>query len=591
MSRRPVVDALNRIAFAAEVLEDKKLSAKTFTGAAWALRTLEGDFDERWQKGEIPGVVSSKRVLDVVDRVMRGEPVPLLEELEQRLPPGLFEVRKIPGLGPKKIRTLWQELDISSLGELEYACNENRLVELKGFGKKTQEKVKAAIAELQRTRGHLRLDQMSELAEEVIARLVAAPGVERAVAAGGLRRGLETLGALELLALVPGGEPTPVVEALRALDTAASDADENEEAGPASPSVVVDAGLPRVEHRLRGTAVVVSLCDDAARWGSALVLATGSAAHVAALAARATELGVTLTPAGLAKDGARLPCPDEDSVYRALGLVGTPPERREEGVPLVLEGKERPRLVRREDLRGALHNHTTASDGTASLEEMRRGAAARGLEYLGITEHSRTASYAGGLDDARLLSQRDEIAKAPAADGCALLHGVESDILQDGSLDYPDEVLAKLDVVIASVHQRYSQRGDDMTARLVKAARNPYTDVVGHPTGRLLLGRPPAEYDVGALLDACREAGCAVELNANPARLDLNERHLAMAKERGLLVSIAADAHSVEALDHLDWGIVVARRAGLAPEHVLNTRGLDEVRAWLSERRARALAA
>lgn len=244
-------------------------------------------------------------------------------------------------------------------------------------------------------------------------------------------------------------------------------------------------------------------------------------------------------------------------------------------------------LVTRSDLRGALHNHTIASDGTATLEQMRDAAAARGLTYLGISDHSVSAFYARGLDHERLLEQARTIATMEA-NGCTLLSGVESDILQDGALDYADDVLSELDLVIASVHRRHAQTAEQMTARMVAAAQNPWTAVVGHPTGRLLLGRDPSEYDMGAFLDACATHGCAVELNANPHRLDLNERHLAMAKERGLLVSIAADAHSVDELDHLDYGITIARRAGLTAEDVLNARSLGELSAWLGERRSAA---
>jgi DNA polymerase (family 10) len=233
---------------------------------------------------------------------------------------------------------------------------------------------------------------------------------------------------------------------------------------------------------------------------------------------------------------------------------------------------------------GALHNHTTASDGTASLVEMRAAAQERGLHYLGISEHSVSAAYAGGLDAEQLAAQGREIAALNAAPGPTLLTGVESDILADGALDYPASVLASLDIVVASVHQRHRQDHAAMTTRMVAAAANPWTDIVGHPTGRLLLGRPPTDFDVAAFLDAAALNGCAVELNASPHRLDLNAEHLAMAKERGLLVSIAADAHSQRDLDNLDYGITIARRAGLSVEDVLNARPLDELLLWLAGR-------
>lgn len=590
MGRREVVEALNRIAFAAEVLGedagDLAVRPDVYAGAAWNIRSAEGDFDELVSSGEIAKVRGvGKSVLDVVQRVMRGEPVPLLVALEERMPPGLFEIRRVPGLGPKKIRTLWRDLGITTLGELEYACDENRLLELKGFGKKTQAKVKEAVAHVRRTEGHLRLDQMLALARPVVDALSRAPGVERALLVGECRRGRETLRELDVLVLRPPAEASP----LDALGAALPE-------GSESLTLDDDRGVPRLRASLAGTPCRVYVCEHPARFGALALYTTGSPEHVALVEEHARARGMQLSwEAGLVgAAGTELVCDDDDALYRALGLVPTAPERREPGVPLVLEGKAAPRLLRREDLAGALHNHTTASDGMNSLEEMREAAAQRGLFYLAITEHSQTAAYAGGLEAERLASQRESIAKlnegASAGQSCVLLTGVESDILRDGSLDYPPEVLAPLDVVVASVHTRYGQKGDKLTARMVTAASNPRVDIIGHPTGRLLLGRPPSEYDVLALLDACARSGVAVELNSNPARLDLDERWLAEAKARGVLVSVAADAHSVEALDHLEYGVTIARRAGLSPEDVLNTRSLSELRAWLSSRRAAAAA-
>ncbi|TNF35252.1 MAG: PHP domain-containing protein, partial [Deltaproteobacteria bacterium] len=323
-----------------------------------------------------------------------------------------------------------------------------------------------------------------------------------------------------------------------------------------------------------------------------LLRATGAAAHVAALEAHAAEQGALFGPVGLYRGSERVPCPEEAGVYAALGLHPTAPERREEGVPLLALGKARPRLLRREDLRGALHNHTTASDGVHGLTVMRDAARLLGLGWLGVSEHSQSAAYAGGLEPAALERQLAEIARLNGDDaGCTLLTGVESDILRDGELDYADALLARLDVVVASVHTRFRQTPEEMTRRMVNAASNPWADVIGHPTGRLLLGRPASEYDVEALIDACAASGCALELNANPQRLDLGPRYLAMAKERGVKVSIAADAHSAPALSHLDFGVTVARRAGLTPEDVLNGLTLPELRAWLAPRKARAAAA
>lgn len=580
MGRRDVVDALNRIAFCAEVLGDDAAGGKAYGAASWQLRSADGDFQQLWESGQLaqlPGV--GEKVLAVVDAVMKGEKVPLLEELGGRVPAGLFEIKKIPGLGAKKIKTLWAELDITTLGELEYACDENRLLELKGFGKKTQEKVKAAIADARRTEGHLRVDQMAALGDELVERLALDEEIERVAVTGGVRRALETLHTLDVVVLASDDERAVIEEAL------------DLEGDPSWDEH--DAGMAVLTAPLSGTPCRVWLCTEEDGFGAALLSSTGSDEHVAAVRAHAEQRGLRLDAGGLWRGDERVPCDTEEALYEALELVATAPERREVGVPLVHVGTERPRLLRRGDLVGALHNHTTASDGVNTLEEMRAAAAELGLVYLGITEHSETASYAGGLSAERLAAQREQIEALneganEAGEGCLLLSGVESDILDEGRLDYPDDVLRPLDVVVASVHNRMGQSGDPLTERMRAAAQHPMSDVIGHPTGRLLLGRPAAAFDVEAMLDACAQAGTAVELNSNPARLDLNEEHLAAARERGVLVSIAADAHSTEGLRHLDWGVRIARRAGLTAADVLNARPLDELRAWLRERRQRA---
>lgn len=553
-TRRTVMDVLERLAFAAELLEDGR--ARTYGQAAWAVRSLEGDLKAKLESGELAEVRGiGKSTLAIIESVLAGERPEALVKLEEQLPSGLFEIRRIKGLGAKKVNALWKELGITTLGELEYACKENRLLDLTGFGKKTQKSVLDQIDALRKSEGMMRRDRARMLVEPYVSALRAQPGIARAIEVGEYRRGFELV--RELGVLVAGDD----------VDTAIGHA-----AAARPPEAPIAVHVAPIES-----------------FGARALWLTASEEHSSLLVARARELGLELGEDGLSKGGEPLACPEEDDVYRALELHPTPPERREPGVPLVEIGKARPRLVTREDLRGALHNHTVASDGTATLEAMRDAAAARGLEYLGISEHSSSAFYARGLDAARLLEQARAIAALNGSSkGCWVLSGVESDILQEGELDYGADVLSELDVVVASVHRRHAQTAEQMTARMVAAATNPWTAVVGHPTGRLLLGRAPSEFDVEAFLDACVASGCAVELNANPHRLDLKDVHLAMAKERGLLVSIAADAHSVDELDYLDYGVTIARRGGLTPDDVLNTRPLEALRHWLSERRARA---
>ncbi|MFK7987447.1 MAG: helix-hairpin-helix domain-containing protein [Sandaracinaceae bacterium] len=542
MSRRAVTDALERLAFAAELLDDRR--ARSFGAASWAVRNLDGEVSAMHASGELAKTRGiGKATHEVIGEVLRGERPARLVELEAKLPAGLFAVRKVKGLGPKKVKALWRELGVTGLAELAYACNENRLVDLKGFGKKTQDKVLAQIREIEQNAGLHRRDRAEALLAPVVEALDAMGVGVRVV--GDYARGL------------------PLVRELGVL--------------------VADADTERARDEAKQGEVEVTVhAAPAAQLGAAEVWLTSSDGHRASLERRARSRGLTFTPAGMTGDD---PCPRPEDFYAALGLLPTPVERRDDDVPLVEVGRSAPRLVRREDLRGALHNHTVASDGSATLEEMRAAAEQAELEYLGISEHSVTAFYARGLDTERLRAQLEAVRALNETPGCVLLTGVESDILSEGQLDYEDGLLASLDVVVASVHGRLSADPDVMTARMVEAASQPYADIIGHPTGRLLLGRAPSTYDMERFLDTCVETGTAVELNANPARLDLGVEHLRMAKERGVRVSISADAHSTRELEHLAHGIAVARRAGLTAEDVLNTRSEGELRQWLAARR------
>lgn len=561
MSNRKVSDVLSRLAFALEVADGASQKARAYQAASRTVRQL-GDVEDLLARGELANVRGlGASSLKVIAEVVAGRVPAELERLEQSLPEGLFAIHRVPGLGPAKIRKLWQGLGITSLGELEHACKENRLVQLEGFGSKTQAKVLSAIEEIHRSEGILlRSDAMvlMNLAED---RLRGA--AIRVAIVGDFRRGQELCADLAIL-----------VEEASGTDDALEGAGIHRAAGAEA-------------WQFEGTALAVHR-STLVHWGANEVRLTSSEEHRSLLDARASSRGMTWTIEGLYRGSAPVACGDEDAFYAALGLYTTPAERRDPGVPLVEIGAARPKLIELRDLRGALHNHTTASDGSDTLEAMRAAADVMQLEYLGISDHSVSAHYAGGLSAEALHAQAKAIA-ALSGDGCVLLTGVESDILADGELDYPPEVLSRLEVVIASVHKRFSLDYESTTQRMIRAAQNPYTDVLGHPTGRLLLGRPSNAFDMEAMLDAARSSGCAVELNSSPHRLDLSAEHLAMAKARGVPISIAADAHATRELGYLRHGIAVARRAGLTAEDVLNTRTLAELRGWLGARRSRAL--
>ncbi len=534
MTRNEIVRVLERLSFAADLNGDRR--ARAWKGAAWAIRQLDEDLailvdERRLERVRGVGPSTARLVSDLLDGIRPR----LLDEIERDVPEGLFAIKRLKGLGAKKVKALWKDLGITTLVELEQACRENRLVALSGFGSKTQAKVLAQIETQRANEGKLRRDHAERLLDETVIALEEAGFA--VVTVGEFRRGFE------------------VVE---------------------DPAVVATGrALAATGRALAAEGVALHVCA-LEQLGWQALQRTASLDHIQALRDRASERDVDLVT---------LHAATEDDVYRALGLHPTPAERREPSVPLVELGSAAPRLVRRRDLRGALHNHTTASDGSHTLLQMRDAAAARSLEYLGISEHSVSAFYAGGLKAEALMEQRRTIAELNGTGhACTLLSGIESDILREGELDYDDAVLADLDVVVASVHRRFRADRAAMTRRMVAAASHPLTTVIGHPTGRLLLGRAESDFDVEALLDACAAHGCAVELNANPARLDLSATHLAMAKERGVLVSISADAHCIGELDNLSHGIAIARRAGLTVADVLNTRSLVDLQQWLDAR-------
>jgi DNA polymerase (family X) len=529
-----VVEALKEIAFGIELEGGNGFQVRAFANAAQAIKRVESDIRELYDSGQLAQIKGvGKSTLRVVEDVLEGRTPPAIVSLREKLGPGMYAIGKLKGLGPAKVRTLWQELGVASVGELEYACLENRLVDLPGFGRKSQQAVLEAIRE---------------------SREVKAPdGEER------FRRDVALAAARKTLTEIPNGRI--VGELAGGVETVALVEILTDHAGEAP---LLADGLPLRVHRAPTTEL-----------GSAEVRLTSDEAHWKALADRAASRGV----------GMEAPTPE--ALYALLGLHTVAPEQRRAGTILVGIDAPRPELVRLEDLKGSLHNHTEQSDGVDTLEAMVAAARRLGHEYIAITDHSQSAKYARGLEPERLDRQIETLRRLRTEGPPFILSGIESDILPDGALDYPPEILEALDVVVASIHNRNRMDKPTLTARIVRAVEDPHTAILGHPTGRLLLSRPPAEIDMAAVLDACARAGVAVELNAHPHRLDLNVEHLEMARERGVPVSINADAHIGGGLLHLEHGIAVARRAGLRPEEVLNTRPLAALQAAIAAGRER----
>jgi DNA polymerase (family X) len=484
-----------------------------------------------------------------------------LETLLQTIPPGLLDVLQIKGLGPKKVRVLWQQLGVTSLDDLEVVATTGQIAQLDGFGKKTEQKL---LDEVHRLRSYLGQRHFYAVADEVALLLDAlrdAEGVERAEAAGDLRRRNEVIERVEMV--VAGSE-----EVLRSvLLRHAEPGDEDEE--DAFFVGTLDDGLPLVVYRA-----------DVADFGRVWWRRTGSAAHVAAFVEQFGEPETTL---------------GEEELYRAAGLDLVPPPLREGTGEIEAAAAGRlPRLITSGDLLGSIHNHSTYSDGAHTVRAMAEAARAMGYEYFGIADHSHSLRIANGLPIERLREQAEEVHALNhefAHDGGApfrIFHGTECDILADGSLDYPDDVLADLDYVVASIHTGFAMTEEEATERIIRAVSHPLVDVLGHPTGRLLLRRDGYPVNHDAVIDACAAYGVAIELNANPYRLDVDWRHLRNATEKGVLIAINPDAHSTDGLADVQWGVAVAQKGWLTAEQCLNAKSADDFASWLEARRARA---
>ena len=491
-----------------------------------------------------------------------------LQKLQAELPPAITELLHVPGLGPKRVRMLWHELEVQTLEQLARAARDGRIRELPGFGAKTEANILQAVeAHVSKAR-RIKLATAAQYAGSLAAWLRGARGVARVEVAGSYRRCRETVGDLDILVIADAD--SDVMARFVAYDEVA----EVLSHGPTRASVVLKGGL-QVDLRV----------VEAAAYGAALCYFTGSKAHNIALRRMAQEQGLKLNEYGVFRGRQRVAGDSEESVYGALGLPWIAPELREDrGEIAVARAGRLPRLVQLVDLRGDLHVHTVATDGHHTLEEMALAARALGLCYLAITEHSRRLAMAHGLDPRRLAEQCDAIDRLnQTLEGIVLLKGIEVDILEDGSLDLPDSALARLDLVVGAVHSRFDLPRAKQTGRILRAMDNRYFALLAHPTGRVIEGRAPYDADMLRIIRHARQRGCYLELNAHPERLDLLDSHCLMAKEEGVLVAINSDAHSTDDFAHLRFGVGQARRGWLEAGDVLNTRALPELRRLLAQ--------
>ena len=567
MDKREISRIFEEIGLLLELKGESPFKSKAYYNAARTIETLTEDVSELVASGRIRELKGIGQALaeKLAELVGTGR-LAYYDELRQSVPAGLLEMTTIPGLGPKKITTVWNQLGITTVGELEYACIENRLVGLPGFGQKTQDKVRQGIQQLKRRRGfHLYANVIGE-AGRILEAIRHSAGVRHAELVGELRRRLEVVRTLSVLVSADGLRS--VLEGLRQVEGLG-------ELTPAGSTITGKSPL----------GVPVRIMVSEGMTAHAMLAASASEEHLAALSARAAHMKVPWNLMGA--NGMVAPKADsEGALYAALALQFIEPELREGlgEIEAAESGRLKP-LVEVGQIRGIFHNHTTYSDGSASLEDMVAAARALGYRYIGISDHSQSAFYANGLKEDRVRDQHAAIdALRKRTSGIAIFKGIEADILADGSMDYPDEILARFDFVIGSVHSRFNLSEEDQTARVIRALANPYVTMLGHPTGRLLLSREGYRIDMKRVIDAAKQYEKIVEINANPHRLDLDWRHCRYAKAQGVKVSINPDAHATDGLEDVPFGVNVARKGGLEASDVVNTLGPDRILAALRTR-------
>ena len=524
---------------------------------------------------EIPGI--GKGMAANLQSIAATGSLPLRDELLAKYGSAILDLLKLPGMGPKTVAQLWSAAQVASVDQLAEAIEDGRLAGLPRMGAKQIEKLRKGIEDYRRSSGRFRIDDAEEAAQRISAYLLAFPGIERVTPAGSLRRGRETAGDLDLLVTGPACQPEHTHAAVEYV--------------AAFPGIhdIIAKGENKVSfHLASGMQVDVRLLPSAS-YGAALQYFTGSKAHNVALRQRALKMGYTLSEWSLARldDDSVVAAATEEQIYTALGMDWMPPELRENLGEIEAAARHAlPRLIDLADIKGDVHMHTTATDGRNSILEMADAALARGYRYIAITDHSKNLAMTNGLDEKRALEHIRRIREVDRQmEGrIRVFTGIEVDILADGALDLDDDVLAQMDVVIASVHTRFEQPREEMTARVLRALENPFTRILGHPTGRLLLRREPFALDLGAVLRRAAELGVAVEHNAAPERLDLCDRDLRLARELGCRIAINTDAHDTRHLAKMEYGLRQLRRAWLGPEDVLNTLGAQEFLAALRPR-------
>ena len=568
-SNQEIAAFLNELSILLELRGENAFRIRAYTNAARTFEMLEENISAMLQQGTLTSLKGvGQGLADLVEEFVRTGTAADLEEAKASIPAGLLDMLKIPGLGPKKIRTIHTKLGLENLQDLERACAENLLSDLSGFGKKTQENIIKGIEHLRHYQERWRADEALQDARALRDALAQNPHTIRVEIAGSLRRYKETVKDIDLV--ISTARPEAVAQTF--IDH------------PSVAQVVARGQTKTTVLLASGIQADLRLVADA-HFPCILHHFTGSKEHNIALRARAQSMGLRLNEYGLLRASEELQCKDEAALFAHLDLSYIPPEMREGlGEVEAAAAGTLPELVDAADIRGMLHLHSTYSDGRDSIESMALAVRQRGYAYMGISDHSRSAAYAGGLREDDILRQHDEIdALNDELEGIHIFKGIESDILPDGALDYEDALLERFDFIVASVHSRFNMSEREMTRRLVRAIEHPSSTILGHLSGRLLLEREGYPVDIDALTEAAAAHDVAIEINANPHRLDIDWRHLRSARDRGVKIALNTDAHRIEGLDHLHFGIGAARKGWLRREDIINTLDTGAIAAYFAK--------
>jgi DNA polymerase (family 10) len=578
MTKDEVADALDEIGTLLELKGENAFRTNAYHNAARLIQNLPGDLKQLVTDGKLEEVrgIGEALALKITTLVNTGA-LPYLEDLRASVPSGLVVMLRLPGLGPKKVKALYENLQIDSIDKLKIACESGEVAKQKGFGAKTQAKILEGIAHFEQVGHRVRIDLALPLGQALLEQIREFPGVIRSELCGSLRRRKETVADLDLL--VSSASAAPIMDRFVKLPEVVQVLAQ----GPTKSSVLAAMHIRGDKVTLQADLRVVS--DE--QYPFALHYFTGSKEHNIRMRQRAIDRGLTLNEYALANETKSVPCKTEEDIFAALGLAYIPPEMREDtGEIESAEKRTLPVLVTDSDIRGVFHNHTTYSDGSASLEEMALASKRLGFEYFGVADHSQSLTIARGLPPGAVRKQWAEIDKVNAKlSGVQILKGTEVDILEDGSLDYNDELLAGFDYVVASVHSLFNMPADVMTARVCKALAHPAVTMLGHATGRLLLRREGYKINLDEVLKAAAKHGKMIEINAQPSRLDLDWKYVKQAKAMGIPIAINPDAHSPGELALYTFGVQVARRGWLTKDDVFNSRGLKDVMKELARRK------